>query len=313
MAYRMPNADSTLLQSFIINFRSHHLLIIYPRHFVDAEGKDTVTHLQWIKVFQDVAKGYKEELRAHGRGDEFAGAKMIYTVIRRVTPGELEWYLQDCMAMKREFPDVIAGFDLVGDENANHPLIYYLSPLLAFRAECDSLSLDIPFLFHAGETCGDGSHADVNLYDALLLGSKRIAHGFSIVKHPKLMEMCREKNVALEVCPISNEILRLTASMPMHPLPILLNNGVPVTLNSDDGTLFNNVGVTYDMYQAIAASEVTGLLTLAELARDSIAHSTMSEDEKKMAREAWERRWILFLENVVSLEAQIEVDAPLRN
>lgn len=49
--------------------------------------------------------------------------------------------------------------------------------------------------------------ADENLYDAMLLGTKRIGHGFSLVKHPKLMAMCRERGVALEVCPISNEIL----------------------------------------------------------------------------------------------------------
>jgi len=49
--------------------------------------------------------------------------------------------------------------------------------------------------------------ADDNLYDALLLGTKRIGHGFSLVKHPKLMSICRERDIALEVCPISNEIL----------------------------------------------------------------------------------------------------------
>jgi adenosine deaminase CECR1 len=36
---------------------------------------------------------------------------------------------------------------------------------------------DIPFIFHAGETLGDGTAADMNLYDAILLGTKRIGHG----------------------------------------------------------------------------------------------------------------------------------------
>lgn len=30
---------------------------------------------------------------------------------------------------------------------------------------------------------------------------------FSLVKHPKLIELCRERGIAVEVCPISNEIL----------------------------------------------------------------------------------------------------------
>lgn len=82
--------------------------------------------------------------------------------------------------------------------------------------------VDIPFIFHAGETLGDGTAADMNVYDAILLGTKRIGHGFvaslvqsstcslfiktssySMVKHPKLIEICREKGIALEVCPIS--------------------------------------------------------------------------------------------------------------
>jgi adenosine deaminase CECR1 len=38
--------------------------------------------------------------------------------------------------------------------------------------------VDIPFIFHAGETLGDGNAADMNMYDAILLGTKRIGHGY---------------------------------------------------------------------------------------------------------------------------------------
>lgn len=37
--------------------------------------------------------------------------------------------------------------------------------------------------------------------------------------------------------------------MPMHPLPILLNHGVPVALSSDDPALFQNMGLSFDFYQ----------------------------------------------------------------
>ena len=72
---------------------------------------------------------------------------------------------------------------------------------------------------------------------------------------------------------LSDKILfpkRLTSSMPMHPLPILLNHGVPIALNSDDPAIFGYMGLSYDFFQVIASSEVTGLLTLAQIARDSI-------------------------------------------
>ena len=112
------------------------------------------------------------------------------------------------------------GFDLVGPENVLKPLLYYAECLLRFRERQKELGIDIPFIFHAGETLGDGTEADVNLYDAILLGTMRIGHGlefysrfcgsqltmydrFSLVKHPKLMEICRKRNILIEVCPIS--------------------------------------------------------------------------------------------------------------
>ena len=115
----------------------------------------------------------------------------------------------------------VVGFDLVGGEDLCRPLKDYIVPLLSFVERQKDEGVDIPFLFHAGETLGDGTESDENMYDAILLGTKRIGHGsgsnmfpmmmayrfnayrFSIVKHPRLMEICREKGIALEVCPIS--------------------------------------------------------------------------------------------------------------
>ena len=72
---------------------------------------------------------------------------------------------------------VSQGFDLVGAEDSLKPLIYYAEHLLRFRERQQEEGVDIPFIFHAGETLGDGTDADLNLYDAILLGTKRIGHG----------------------------------------------------------------------------------------------------------------------------------------
>jgi adenosine deaminase CECR1 len=71
---------------------------------------------------------------------------------------------------------IFVGFDLVGPEDTTRPLIDYINPLLSF-VERQELDHQIPFIFHAGETLGDGTAADSNLYDAILLGTKRIGHG----------------------------------------------------------------------------------------------------------------------------------------
>jgi len=192
----------------------------------------------------------------------------------------------------------LIGFDLVGSEDDLRPLVDYIGPLLRFQARQKELGLDIPFMFHAGETLGDGTKADDNLYDALLLGTKRIGHGFSLMKHPKLVQICREKGILIEVCPISNEILRLTSSMPMHPLPSLINHGIPVALCSDDSAVFGNMGLSFDFFQVLVASEVTGLIQLGEMARDSIRYSTLDEEAKGRTMGLWERRWDRFVEEI---------------
>ncbi|KAF8891209.1 hypothetical protein BD779DRAFT_1670856 [Infundibulicybe gibba] len=160
-----------------------------------------------------------------------------------------------------------------------------------FRERQKEVGVDIPFIFHAGETLGDGTAADMNLYDAILLGTKRIGHGFSLAKHPKLLELCRERGIAVEQIDSIAEMKywhRLTSSMPMYPLPILMNNGVPVALCSDDPSVFGNMGLTYDFFQ------LTGLTTLGELARDSLEYSTLEGDEKVKAIAIWEKQWTNF-------------------
>ncbi|KDQ60895.1 hypothetical protein JAAARDRAFT_67324 [Jaapia argillacea MUCL 33604] len=263
-----------------------------------VDGEENIPHREWLLEFDRAIRDVKAELKEQGREDEFIGARIIYTTIRFMTPEELEWYLEDCIALKQEFPHLIAGFDLVGHEDSLKPLIYYIEPLIRFQKRVKQLGLDIPFIFHAGETLGDGTDADMNLYDAILLGTKRIGHGFSLAKHPKLMEICKKEGIAIEICPISNEILRLTTSMPMHPLPIILNQGIPVALCSDDPAVFGNMGLSFDFFQVLMGSEITGLLTLGQMARDSLEHSTLKGSEKSQAIALWEKRWLKFCEYV---------------
>ncbi|KAJ7085837.1 hypothetical protein B0H15DRAFT_887607 [Mycena belliarum] len=272
----------------------------YPKYMFGQDGKEDIPHREWLQIFDDTLNQFKAELKRSGRDDEFVGARIIYTTLRFIEAEELEWFCEDCIDLKQQFPHLIAGFDLVGPENTLKPLIYYAEGLLHFRERQKELGLDIPFIFHAGETLGDGTEADVNLYDAILLGTLRIGHGFSLVKHPKLMEICREKQILIEVCPISNEILRLTSSMLMHPLPILINNGLPVALCSDDPAMFGNMGLTFDFYQVLVASEITGLIALRELARDSLKHSTLEPPEKSLAITKWEKRWEKFIDAIIN-------------
>lgn len=65
----------------------------------------------------------------------------------------------------------------MGHEDTLRPIVDYVEPLLYFRKRQAREGIEIPFLFHAGETLGDGDAADSNVYDAIILGAKRIGHG----------------------------------------------------------------------------------------------------------------------------------------
>lgn len=264
-----------------------------------SNGSDDFSTAEKVQLIGEVIDEVKEEMNSQGRGEEFVGAKIIYITIRFMSSEDLEWYLNDCISLKRQFPNLIAGFDLVGQEDTGVPLLDYLPKLLEFQDRCKEAGLSIPFIFHAGETLGDGDRVDDNLYDAILLGTKRIGHGFSLVKHPHLMKLCRERKIAIEVCPISNEILRLTSSMPAHPLPVMLNHGLTVALSSDDPAVFGNLGLSYDYFQVLVSSEVTGLITLGVLARESLMISELEPEEKDIVVAKWDRRWQAFLRDII--------------
>lgn len=140
----------------------------------------------------------------------------------------------------------------MGAEDRPNHIGFYATQLLAFKATCQQLNIEIPFLFHAGETLldtGGSKHPEnSNLYDAQLLGSKRIGHGYSLLKHPHLLERFRLKEdnqgnvvdpgICIELCPISNELLHLCRNIKEHPYPELLAAGIPCTVNSDNPSLF---------------------------------------------------------------------------
>lgn len=123
---------------------------------------------------------------------------------------------------------------MVGQEDAGYSLNHWLPQLLQMQSRCEQLGLAIPFLFHAGETHNTRGDADSNVHDAIILGSRRIGHGYQLAKHPALQEICRDRQIAVEVCPISHEVLGLCTRIATHPIQQLLAAGVPCVIGSDD-------------------------------------------------------------------------------
>jgi adenosine deaminase len=127
---------------------------------------------------------------------------------------------------------------------------------------------------HAGEE-GPPSY----VVDALdILGAERIDHGVRSLEDPELVARLRTDQVPLTVCPLSNHALKVVDELEHHPLPSMLEQGLQVSVNSDDPAYFG--GYVADNYLQLVQHLGFGLETLADLARMSITSSFLSEDRK---------------------------------
>jgi aminodeoxyfutalosine deaminase len=88
---------------------------------------------------------------------------------------------------------------------------------------------------HAGEVAGPASVRGA--LDAL--GADRIRHGIRAVEDAGLVRELADRELVLDVCPISNLRTRAVASLEKHPLPQLVAAGVPCSISTDDPAMFN--------------------------------------------------------------------------
>lgn len=125
-------------------------------------------------------------------------------------------------------PAGTVGFGLGGNE-AGVPRDLYREPFAMARDG------GLHLLPHAGETTGPET-----IWSALRdLHAERIGHGTSAVADPELVAHLAGEGIPVEVCPSSNIRTRAVRSLAEHPLPRLLEAGVPVTLATDDPGMFH--------------------------------------------------------------------------
>ena len=150
-----------------------------------------------LKVYKSMTDKF---VKAHK--EDFYGAKMIYIQTRTSSKSDIEKAVKKGIYLKKKYPEILSGFDLVGQEDTGNTLLYYLNELLIPKATGG----DLPYFFHAGETNWEGQTVDYNIADALLLNTRRIGHGYAFTKHDVLMKKARSMEVPAEVCPISNQV-----------------------------------------------------------------------------------------------------------
>ncbi len=127
---------------------------------------------------------------------------------------------------------------------------------------------------HAGETAGPES-----VWGAIrALGAERIGHGVRSVEDPALVDYLREHQIPLEICPTSNLCLGVYPSYQAHPIRWMWEQGLYVTVNSDDPPMFNTDLV--QEYQVLADQLGFEVEELEQLSLNALRASFLPGERK---------------------------------
>ena len=126
---------------------------------------------------------------------------------------------------------------------------------------------------HAGETLGPES-----IWGALNIGAERIGHGLNAYADSELLRVLSERQVPVEICMTSNLRTGCLDDLNRHPVRRYFEEGLMVTLNTDDPAMF---GTSLEREYQIAADlfEFTDE-HLRELARNSFEASFLPSEKK---------------------------------
>lgn len=151
--------------------------------------------------------------------------------------------------------------------------------ILAAQSDEESTTYQMPTYCHAGET---HDKSITNLHDALLLNTKRIGHGFQLFLFPNLVQECIQRNICIEVCPLSNMILGYTYDLRNHPIRDLTFKGLQFSISSDDPCFFDYQGVTLDYTYLTLAWELN-IRDLKKASLNGITYSSISQEKKDLS------------------------------
>jgi aminodeoxyfutalosine deaminase len=169
----------------------------------------------------------------------------------------------------------VVAFGMGGDE-LSHPTVNFRPAFDFARSE------GLHTICHAGEIGGPESVREA----IALLGAERIGHGIAVMRDPELAKSLAARRIVLENCLTSNiatgalakQTGKPDASMADHPLPKFLEQGLSVTLSTDDPALFHT-----DLCAEYAHAASLGLSNqqLLRLAGESFAAAFLPPVEKR--------------------------------
>ena len=223
---------------------------------------DPQTHTERGISFDTAIKGIYRALKD---GEEKLGItfQLIVSFLRHLPEEAAFKTLEEALP----FRDWIAGFGLDSSEKGNPP-----SKFKNVFAKVKELGLKV--VAHAGEE----GPADYVWEAIQLLKVDRIDHGNNALHDDKLIEVLVEKQIALTVCPLSNEKLQVVPELSNHPIRTMLEKGLLATVNSDDPAYFG--GYINENFEALVKGINLSKEEIKKLAINSFKASFLSDHLK---------------------------------
>jgi len=267
------------LQSFLDIYYAGANVLIYEQDFYDLAwayfekcAEDNVVHTEMFfdpQTHTDRGIAFETVLNGLQRACDDAAEKLgitshlIMCFLRHLSEEAAFETLEQALPYK----DQIIGVGLDSSE-VGHP------PSKFERVFAKAREAGFLIVAHAGEE-GPAEY----VWEALdLLKVNRIDHGVRSEEDPALMQRLIAEKMPLTVCPLSNLKLCVVDDMQQHNIRRLLQQGVHVTVNSDDPSYFG--GYMNDNFIAIAEALDLSNDELKQLAINSFEASFISEADK---------------------------------
>jgi adenosine deaminase len=232
---------------------------------------DPQTHTARGVRFETVVRGIH---RALADGEDRFGitSRLILCFLRHLPEREAARTLEEALP----FRDWIHGVGLDSSEAGNPPSKF--STVFARAREAGFLPVA-----HAGEE-GPPDYIREALVKLKVL---RIDHGVRCSEDPALVRELAAARIPLTVCPLSNVKLGVFPSLARHNLKELLDQGLCVTVNSDDPAYFG--GYVAENYRAAAGALGLSRQDIVQLAKNSFEASFLNPQEKRRWTDAVDR------------------------
>tara|TARA_B100000686_G_scaffold355365_1_gene473579 strand:- start:21116 stop:22159 length:1044 start_codon:yes stop_codon:yes gene_type:complete len=261
---RLPFDSITELKSFFISGKKRVTLEEYLKRFdvtlsvmqsakslskfsyelIEDVAKENVRYIEvryspilHTKLGMTMEESVESVLKGLKKGKKQFGVKsgIIVCGIRSISPS-ISLKLAD-LSVRYKNRGVV-GFDLAGAEE-NFPAKEHREAFYLIRNN------NINATIHAGEAYGPAS-----IHQAIhQCGANRIGHGTRLKEDKGLMNYINDHRIPLEICLTSNWQTKSVRSLKQHPLKFYYNQGIRVTLNTDN-RLMSNTTMTKEMMLA---------------------------------------------------------------